>query len=81
MASRLAGVAADILNHPIDEGEPKADDVTSAVLLLDDSFQYSDEYGTALAAMERLVMRSVSITTTVKEKTTPNFSPSFFLIG
>ena len=25
--------------------------------------------------------RSVSVTTTVKEKTTPNFSPSFFLIG
>ena len=58
MASRLAGVAADILNHAIDEGEHEADDVASAFLLLDDSFQDSDEYGTALAAMERLVMKA-----------------------
>ena len=58
MASRLAGVAADTLNHAIDEGDPKADDVASAFLLLDDSFQDSDEYGTALAAMERLIMRA-----------------------
>ena len=58
MASRLAGVAADILNHAIDEGEPKADDVASGFLLLGDSFQDSDEYGTALAAMERLIMRA-----------------------
>ena len=56
MASRLAGVAADILNRAIDEGEPEADDVASAFLLLDNSFQDSDEYGTALAAMERLIM-------------------------
>ena len=27
MASRLAGVAADILNNAIDEREPEADDV------------------------------------------------------
>ena len=47
MASRLAGVAADILNQAIDEGEPEADDVASAFLLLDDSFQDTDEYGTA----------------------------------
>ena len=58
MASRLAGVAADILNHAIDEGEPEADDVASAFLLLDDSFQDSDEYVTALAAMERLIMKA-----------------------
>ena len=58
MASRLAGVAADLLNHAIDEGEPEADNVASAFLLLDDSFQDSDEYGTALAAMERLVMKA-----------------------
>ena len=58
MASRLAGVAADILNHAIDEGEPEVDDVASAFLLLDDSFLDSDEYGTALAAMERLIMRA-----------------------
>ena len=58
MASRLAGVAADILNHAIDEGEPEADDVASAFLLLDDSFQDSDEYGTALAAMECLIMKA-----------------------
>ena len=44
MASRLAGVAGDILNHAIDEGEPEADDVASAFLLLDDSFLDSDEY-------------------------------------
>ena len=58
MASRLAGVAADILNNAIDEGEPEADDVASAFLLLDDSFQDSDEYGTALAAMERLIVKA-----------------------
>ena len=58
MASRLAGVAADILNHAIDEGEPEADDVASAFHLLDDSFQDSDEYGTALAAMDRLIMKA-----------------------
>ena len=58
MASRLAGVAADILNHAIDEGEPEVDDVASAFLLLDDSFQDSDEYGTALAATEQLVMKA-----------------------
>ena len=58
MASRLAGVAANILNHAIDEGEPEADDVASAFLLLDDSFQDSDEYGTALAAIERLIMKA-----------------------
>ena len=58
MASRLAGVAADILNHEFDEGEPKADDVASAFLLVDDSFLDSDEYGTALAAMERLSMKA-----------------------
>ena len=52
----MAGVAAGILNHAIDEGEPEADDVASAFLLLDDSFLDSDEYGTALAAMERLIM-------------------------
>ena len=58
MTSRLACVAADILNHAIDEGEPKADDVASAFLFLDDSFQDSDEYRTALAAMERLILRA-----------------------
>ena len=58
MASRLAGIAADILNDAIDEGEPEADDVASAFLLLDDSFQDSDEYKTALAAMERLTMKA-----------------------
>ena len=58
MASRLAGVAANILNHAIDEGEPEADDVPSAFLLLDDSFQDSDEYGSPLAAMERLIMKA-----------------------
>ena len=42
MALRLAGVAADILNHSINKGEPEADDVASAFLLLDDSFQDSD---------------------------------------
>ena len=54
----MAGVAADILNHAIDEGEPEGDDVASAFLLLDDSFQDSDEYGTALAAMKRLIMKA-----------------------
>ena len=44
MASWLAGVAADILNHAIDEGEPEADNVVSAFILLDDSFQDSEEY-------------------------------------
>ena len=39
MASRFAGVAADILNHAIDEGEPEADDVGLAFYLLDESFQ------------------------------------------
>jgi len=58
MASRLAGVAADILNHAIDDGDPEADDVASAFLLLDDSFQDADEYGTALAAMDRLTMKA-----------------------
>ena len=58
MASRLAGVASDILNHSIYEGEPEADDVASAFLLLDDSFQDSDEYGTALVAMEHLTMKA-----------------------
>ena len=58
MASRLADVAADILNHAIDEGEPKADDVASALHLLDDSFQDSDEYGTASAAMDRHIMKA-----------------------
>ena len=58
MASRLAGVAADILNHAINEGEPKAYDVASAILLLDDSFLDSDEYGTALAALECLIMKA-----------------------
>ena len=58
MALRLASVAADILNQAIDEGEPEADDVASAFLLLDDSFQDSDEYRTALAAMERLIMKA-----------------------
>ena len=57
-ASRLAGVAADILNHAIDEGEPEADDVTSAFLLVDDRFLDSDEYATALATMERLDMKA-----------------------
>ena len=57
MASRLAGVAADIQNHAIDE-EPEADDVASAYLQLDDSFLDSDEYVTALAAMERLIMKA-----------------------
>ena len=57
MALRLAGVAADILNHAIDEGEPEAGDVVSAFLLLDDSFQDSDKYGPALAAMESLIMK------------------------
>ena len=47
MASRLAGVAADILNHSINEGEPEADDVASAFLLLDDGYQDSDKYGNA----------------------------------
>ena len=42
MASRLAGVVAHILNHTTDEGEPEADDVASAFLPLDDSFQDSD---------------------------------------
>ena len=58
MALRLAGVVANILNHAIDEGEPEADDVASAVLLLDESFQDSDEYVTALAAMYCLVMKA-----------------------
>ena len=58
MALRLAGVAADILNHTIDEGEPEADDVASAFHLLDESFQDSDEYGTALVAMDRLKMKA-----------------------
>ena len=58
MASRLAGVAADILNHAINEGESEADDVASAFLLLDGSFQDSDEYGTVLAAMERLIIKA-----------------------
>ena len=58
MASWLAGIAADILNHAIDEGEPEADDVASAFHFLDDSFQDSDKYGTALAAMERLIMKA-----------------------
>ena len=58
MASRWAGVAGDILHHAIDEGEPEADDIVSALLLIDDSFQHSDEYGTALAAMERLIMKA-----------------------
>ena len=58
MASRLAVVTAEILNQAIDEGEPEADDTASAFLLLDDSFLDSDEYGTALAAMERLIMKA-----------------------
>ena len=58
MASQLAGVAADILNHAIDEGELEADDVVSAFHWLDDSFQDSDEYGTALAAMDHLIMKA-----------------------
>ena len=58
MASRLAGVAADILNHAIDEGVPKADDVASAFLLLGDSFQDSEDYGIVLAAMERVIMKA-----------------------
>ena len=58
MASRLTGVAADILNHAIDEGEPEADDVASAFLVLDDSFQDSGKCGTALATMERVVMKA-----------------------
>ena len=58
MASRLAGVAGDILNHAIEEGEPEADDVASAFLLLDESFQDFDEYRTALAAMDRLIMKA-----------------------
>ena len=58
MASSLAGVAADIQNHAIDEEEPEEDDVASAFLLLDESFQDSDEYGTALAAMDHLVMKA-----------------------
>ena len=58
MGSRLAGVAVDILNHAIDEGEPKADDVGTAFLLLDDSLQDSDKYSTALAPMKRLIMKA-----------------------
>ena len=58
MALRLAGVAADILNHAIDEGEPKADDVASAFHMLDHSSHDSDEYGTALAAMDPLMMKA-----------------------
>ena len=58
MPLRLAGVVADILNHAIDEGEPEADDVASAFLLLDDSFQDSDECGTALAAIKPLIMKA-----------------------
>ena len=58
MAPRLAAVAADILNHAIEEAEPEADDVASAFHLLDDSFQDSDEYGTALAAMDHLIMKA-----------------------
>ena len=58
IASTLAGVVADILNHVIDEGEPEADDVVSAILLLDDSFLDYNEYGTALAAMKRLIMKA-----------------------
>ena len=58
MAMRLAGVTADILNHAIDEGELEADNVASAFLLLDHRFQDWDEYGTALAAMERLIMKA-----------------------
>ena len=54
LASRLSDVAADILNDAIDNGE--ADDVTSALNLLDTSFEDSDEYGTALAAMDKLKM-------------------------
>ena len=58
MASRLAGVAADILNPAIDEGEPEADDVATAFHLLVGSFQDSDEYGTASAAMECLIKKA-----------------------
>ena len=58
MASRLAGVAADIRNHGIDEGEPEADNVASAFLLLDESFQDFDKYGTALAAMYCLIIKA-----------------------
>ena len=36
MASRLAAVSADNLNHAIDEGEHEANDVASAFHLLDD---------------------------------------------
>ena len=58
MSSRLAGVVAEFLKHAIDEGEPEAVDVTSAFLLFDDSFQDSDKYGTALAAMGCLIMKA-----------------------
>ena len=58
MAWRLAGVEADILNHAIDKGEDEGEDVASAFLLLDHSFQDSEEYRTALAAQERLVMKA-----------------------
>ena len=68
MASRLAGVAADILNHAIDEGEPEADDVPSAFLLLDQSFQDSDECGTALAALDRLIMKAADTVDTFLAK-------------
>ena len=68
MASRLAGVAADILTHAIDEGEPEADDVGSAFLLADVNFQDSDEYGTAFAAMERLIMKADDMVDTLLAK-------------
>ena len=54
MASKLDDIAADILNDAIDNGE--AGDVATAFQLLDDAFEDSDEYGTALAAMDKLKM-------------------------
>ena len=70
MASRLAGVAAEILNQAIDEAEPEADNVASAFYLLDDSFQDSDEYGTALAAMDRLIIKEENMVHTFLAKWT-----------
>ena len=68
MASRLAGVVANILNHAIDEGEPEADDGASAFHLLDNSYQDLDKYGTALAAMDRPIVKADDIVDTFLAK-------------
>ena len=52
IASRLSDIAADVFNDALDHGE--VDDVHAALALLDSSFEDADEYGTALAAMDKL---------------------------